>query len=41
MDTQIIGIKKKKYKLDDLWKIRFQNKDKNLSKKIDKILYAT
>jgi len=35
-----VKLKKKKYKLDDLWKIRFENKDKNLSKKIDKILYT-
>lgn len=30
---------KKKYTINDLWKIRFKSKDKNLSKNIDKILY--
>ena len=32
-------LKKKKYNMDDLWKLRFKSKDKNLSKNIDKILY--
>ena len=30
---------KKKHTIKDLWKIRFDGKDKNLSKNIDKILY--
>jgi len=30
---------KKKYTINDLWKIRFKSKDKNLSKNIDKIVY--
>jgi len=30
---------KKKRTIKDLWKIRFDGKDKNLSKNIDKILY--
>ena len=29
----------KKHTINDLWKIRFENDDKDLSKKIDKILY--
>lgn len=33
------SLKKKKYTMDDLWKIRFKNRDKNLSRNIDKILY--
>jgi len=32
-------IVKKKHTIDDLWKIRFKGKDKNLSKNIDKVLY--
>ena len=31
--------KKKKYTMKDLWKIRFNSGDKNLSKNIDKIVY--
>ncbi len=30
---------KKKYTIDNLWKIRFRSKNRNLSKNIDKILY--
>lgn len=33
------GLKKKKYTKDDLWKIRFKSRDKDLSKNVDKILY--
>lgn len=32
-------IKRKKHTIKDLWKIRFESKDKNLSKNIDKIVY--
>ena len=33
------SLKEKKYTIDDLWKIRFKKRDKNLSRNIDKILY--
>lgn len=33
------GLKEKKYTINDLWKIRFKSRDKNLSRNIDKILY--
>jgi antitoxin (DNA-binding transcriptional repressor) of toxin-antitoxin stability system len=32
-------IAKKKHTMEDLWKIRFKGKDRDLSKNIDKILY--
>jgi len=35
----ITSARKAKYSLGDFKKIKFKGKDKNLSKKIDKILY--